>query len=195
MLTFSCIPRNLHTVVAPTQTIDNGTFVPVTLEPTSLANQSIALPFVSLEVAKSYPCSKVKTITKKNVVKRSHPERSHILQNPLPNNTATPTSEARQLAQLSLKTSTVAQKVEQATAEYSNKFQTKGKLSASALGTPSLDHIIKYDAVFEHTHLHLILSDFLSSFEIEHLNACNVLFHHFHKMLHHMQPEIVYKLF
>ena len=114
---------------------------------------------------------------------------------PLTNNTATPTREARQLAQFSLKTSTVSQKVEEATAEHSNKFQTKRKLTTSALGTPFLKDIMTDDAAFEHIHLHLILSNFLSPLKIEHLNACNVLFRHFHTMLHCMQPEIVYKLF
>ena len=51
------------------------------------------------------------------------------------------------------------------------------------------------DAVFEHMNLYFIISYFLSPLEIEHLKACNILFHRFHTILHHTQPEIVYKLF
>ena len=75
--------------------------------------------------------------------------------------------------------STVVQKVEQATAEYSMKFYINDKLSTSALVTPSLNHIMTDDVVFEHIYLRLILADFLCSNEEKHLKARSKLFHQF----------------
>ena len=174
---------------APAQTRDNRTIKPVTLTPTSTSTHGIALPFLSLQLSKSYPLRRFNKTSKTKMVKKSRPVRAPEKLKPLTTNNATPIRVARQLAHLSQQTPTVTQKVEQATADYSNKFHTKGKLTASDLGPPSLNHIMSDDTVFEHMCLHLFLSDFLSTHEIEHLNAYNILFHHFHKILHHMQPE------
>ena len=132
------------------------------MSPTLVDTQGITLPFLSLPLSKSYPLSRFKKRTKTNTVKRSHPERAPKKLTLRNNVTAIPTREARQLAYFSQQNPTVAQKVELAAAEYSKKLNTKGKLTASALGPPSLNHIMTDDVVFEHVCLHLILFYFLS---------------------------------
>ena len=122
---------------------------------------------------------------RKKTVKKSRPARAPEKLKPLNTTNATPVRVARQIAHFSQQTPTVTQKVKQATADYSKKFHTKGKLIASALGSPCLNYIMTDDIVFEHAHLHLVLSGFISPHEIESLNMCNVLFHHFHAMLHY----------
>ena len=43
--------------------------------------------------------------------------------------------------------------------------------------------------------LHLILSDYLSTTDVENLNKASKPFYHFDKMLSHAEPNIVFKLF
>ena len=86
------------------------------------------------------------------------------------------------------------QNVEKATATYAAECVTKGKLTHSALGNPSMDHILICDTAFEHTYLQLILSDYLSDTDVENLNKTSKYFAHFHKMLSHVDPRIVFKL-
>ena len=150
------------------------------------ATQGITLPFLSLPLSKSYPISRFNERSKINTVKRSRPARTPKKLKPFTNNNATLTREARKLAHFLQQTPIVTQNVDQATAAYSKKFHTKGKLTASALSSPSLNHMMTDDAVFEHMHLHLVLSDFLYPHEIENLNTCNILFNHFHAILHQM---------
>ena len=47
----------------------------------------------------------------------------------------------------------------------------KGNLTASELGTSSLDHIVIDDTIVEYICLHWILSDFLSSQEVQNLKV------------------------
>ena len=61
-----------------------------------------------------------------------------------------------QLAYLNKKPSAEKQNFENATYSCIAECATKGKLTLSALITPSLDHILTCDTVFEHICLHLI---------------------------------------
>ena len=97
--------------------------------------------------------------------------------------------------QLRQNAATASHIVHAATAQYAQNYPIKSKLTTSALGTPSQDHTFTDDSVFEHIYLHLILSDFLLPKEINALNSCNRSFHHFYHMLHHMNLNIVCKLF
>ena len=65
----------------------------------------------------------------------------------------------------------------------------------SSLGTPSLEHIMTDQAVFRHTYLHLILSDYLITADVENLNKTRKLFKQFHTMLLNTEPNITCKLF
>ena len=85
--------------------------------------------------------------------------------------------------------------VEKATAECASHYPVKVKLILSALGTPSLDYVLICDAVFEHTYLHLILSNYLSPTGVENLNKTSKSFPRFHHMLLRTEPNIVFKLF
>ena len=71
----------------------------------------------------------------------------------------------------------------------------KGKIILSALITPYLDYIITDQESFEHTCLRLILSDYLSPKAVENLNKTSKSFTHFHRMLLHVEPSIIWKLF
>ena len=188
-------PCTLCLTVVHAQARDNRTIKPVTLPPTLETTQGIVLPFLSLPLSKYYPISRFDKRSKTNTVKKSCPERATNKSKPIITNKAIPTTEARNLAHLSQQTPTIKQKVDQSIADYSKKFYSKGKLTASAPGSLSLSHIMTDDAVFEHVCLHLVLSEFLSPHEIENLNAYNVLFHHFHTMLHFKQLDIICKLF
>ena len=101
----------------------------------------------------------------------------------------------RQNAHFAQLPATATHVVHAATAQYSQKYPIKGKLTTSALGTPSQDHTFTDVSVFEHIYLHLILSDFLLPKEINALNSCNPSFHHFYHMLHYMNLNVVHKLF
>ena len=99
------------------------------------------------------------------------------------------------LAYFNQKPSVATQNVEKTTASCAEECATKGKLTLSVLRTPSLDHILKCDTCFEHTCLHLILSDYLFVTDVENLNKNSKPFAHFHKMLSHVEPNTVFKLF
>ena len=71
----------------------------------------------------------------------------------------------------------------------------KGKIMLSALRTPYLDHIITDQESFQRTCLRLILSDYLSPKGLENLNKTSKSFTHFHRMLIHVEPSIIWKLF
>ena len=86
------------------------------------------------------------------------------------------------------------QKVKKGTEYCAKKWPVKCKLTISALGTPSLDHIATEKKVYEHTKLHLILSDCMSSTEVENLNKIVELFNHFHIMILHAKPNIICKI-
>ena len=74
-------------------------------------------------------------------------------------------------------------------------YTVKGKLTLSALGTPSLDYIVAYQEVFEHVLIHLILSDCLSTANVENLNKTRKSFDYFHTMLLCAEHNKIYKLF
>ena len=67
----------------------------------------------------------------------------------------------------------------------------KGKLTLSELGTPSVDHISIDQAVFKHTHIHLILSDHMFPMGVENLNKTSESFTHFHSILLHVEPNMI----
>ena len=58
--------------------------------------------------------------------------------------------------------SSAVRNVEQTAADCLAHYPVKGKITLSALETSSLDHIMTNQEVFEHTYLHLILSDYMS---------------------------------
>ena len=53
----------------------------------------------------------------------------------------------------------------------------------SGFGKPDLDHSFMSEASFEHTLIHLLKSEFLSSKDRLSLTDCHLLFQHLHKML------------
>lgn len=53
----------------------------------------------------------------------------------------------------------------------------------SGFGKPDLDHSFMSEASFEHTLIHLLKSEFLSSQDRLSLTECHPLFQHLHKML------------
>ena len=77
----------------------------------------------------------------------------------------------RQNAHFTQLPATAAHIVHAATAQCAQNYPIKGKLTTSALGTPSQDHTFTDDSAFEHIYLHLILSDFLLPKEITALNT------------------------
>ena len=99
-----------------------------------------------------------------------------------------------QLAYFNQKTSAETQNVEIAKDTYAEKRATKGKFALSALGTTSLDHVLTCNTALGHRHLHLILSDYLSSTCVQNLNNTSKPFTYFQKMLSHVEPNIVFKL-
>ena len=101
----------------------------------------------------------------------------------------------KQNAHFAHKPATASHIVHAATAQYAQNYPIKGKLTTSALGAPSQDHTFTDDSVFDHVYLHVILSDFLLPKELNALNSCHPSFHHFYHMLHHINLNVVYKLF
>ena len=85
--------------------------------------------------------------------------------------------------------------VEQATYQHAKNYPIRGKLTTLVLRTPSKKHNFTDDSVFEHIYLHLMLSDFLLPKELNSLKACHAFFDHFHSILHHMNLDIMHKLF
>ena len=85
--------------------------------------------------------------------------------------------------------------MEKATVCYAAHCSLDGNLILSALGSPSLDHILTCDAVFEHTYLCLILSNYLSIMDVENLNKTSKALPHFHRILLRAEPNIVCNLF
>ena len=74
-------------------------------------------------------------------------------------------------------------------------YPAKGKLMLSKLGNTSLDHIATYQAVFEYTHIHLILSDYLSTTSVKNLNKTSKSFDNFHTVLLHAEPSTICEMF
>ena len=66
------------------------------------------------------------------------------------------------------KGSEIVASFEKAEQEYSELI--KGKLIAKARGKPCADHSFTNEVVFEHTFLHLILSDYLDAEDLARLN-------------------------
>ena len=109
--------------------------------------------------------------------------------------TLTTDRESQKLAYSNHKPSVVTHNVEKFTAACAAEHVAKGNLILSALGTPSLDHILTCDTDFEHTCLRLILHDYLHAMDVENVNKTNKPFAHFHKILSHAESNVVFKIF
>ena len=75
--------------------------------------------------------------------------------------------EALQLVYFNQKPSAKTQNTEKTTEVCAVEHATKCKIALSVLGSPSLDQILTCDTVFEHIRLHLILSKYLSTTDVE----------------------------
>ena len=75
-------------------------------------------------------------------------------------------SKALYLELFNRKPSVEVHNVEKETAYFVARFPVKGKIILSALGAPFLDHVLTYNTFFEHTRIHLILSDLMSSTDV-----------------------------
>ena len=78
---------------------------------------------------------------------------------------------------------------------FTEKNLVKGKLLLLALLTLSLDHIIVGATFIYHICLHLILSNFLSTKDVQSLNSCRVFLRYFYPILHRIKPEIIFEIF
>ena len=74
-------------------------------------------------------------------------------------------------------------------------YPVKGKITLSALGTPSLDDIMIDQEVFEYIFLHLILPYFLLTMNVENLNKTSELFDQFCTILLHADNNTIHELF
>ena len=83
--------------------------------------------------------------------------------------------------------------VEKVAADHYKNYPVKDKLTLSALGTTSLDHVMTDQAVFEWVRLYLILSDYLPTAGVENLNKTSKSFDHFYTMLLHAEPSLTCK--
>ena len=101
---------------------------------------------------KYYPRSKLVKKTKKATTTRTTKHK-----------TLAADRESQKLAYFNQKLSAATQNVEKAKDTYAAEFDSKSQLTLSALGTPSLDHILTFNAAFDHTYLHLTLYDHLSA--------------------------------
>ena len=90
------------------------------------------------------------------------------------------------------KPSSGTQNIEKATDGSVVEHSTNCELTLSALVNPSLEHILTCDTAFEHTCLRLILSEYLSTTDVENLNKTIKTFTNFHKMLSHAESCIVW---
>ena len=90
---------------------------------------------------------------------------------------------------------TTSAKLHQAEEDYARKHPLKGELICKSRGKPSAHHSCTSEAVFDHVYLHLVLSDYLSTTELQNLNACNMLYEHLCKMMNHINLNLVYDLF
>ena len=142
--------------------------------------RAASIPFIFTVTRKSYPRSKLAKKTKKVATTRNAKHK-----------TLTSDKMSPQLAYFNQKHSAETQNVEKATSTYVAEHATKGNLTLSALGTPSLDHILTCDTAFEHLCLCLILYDYFSATDVENLNKTNKPFTHFHKMLSHRTQHSV----
>ena len=89
------------------------------------------------------------------------------------------------------KPSAKVQNVEKAIADYAEHYPVKPEPTLSELNTPSIDHILACDVVFEHTYLHLILIDNVYPTGVENLSKSSKAFTHSHIMLSHLEPNTV----
>ena len=103
--------------------------------------------------------------------------------------------EALKLECFNRKLSEAAQNVEKETAEHAEYFPVKGKLRLSELDAPSLDEILICDAVFEHAHIRLILSDYPSLANVDNLNKSSKSFTDFRRVFLYAEFNIFFKLF
>ena len=85
--------------------------------------------------------------------------------------------------------------MEQSNAQRAEHYPVRGKFTTSALVTPSQDQNFTEVPVSENIYLHLILYDFLLPKELNSLKACHAFFDNFHSILHHMNLDIMHKLF
>ena len=82
-----------------------------------------------------------------------------------------PGRKSRQIALFSQKPLVIVQRLDQAQLDYACDYLFKGHLTKLSLGNPSLDHIVTDDTTIERVCLHLILSDFYPSKEVQNLNV------------------------
>ena len=92
-------------------------------------------------------------------------------------------------------TLSATQNFERVAASCAAEHATKVKLTLLALGSLYLEHMFTCDTVFEHTYLCIITSYCLSTADVANLNKTSKAFSHFHKMILHSEPNIVFKLF
>ena len=74
-------------------------------------------------------------------------------------------------------------------------YPVKVNVRLSALENTFLCNITTDQSVTEHTHLHLILSDYLSTTDAENLNKTSKSFNHFHSVLLHTKPDMIFNFF